>query len=549
MREPRLQNRLEGLAQLQRRAGLLVALAKCWAVGAVVGLALLIAQRMTGWDYHRKDWIAPLAAGVALAVGVCLRRNRGRDDIVGLVQILEPGQPELRHLLSAAVEQRAGEGSGGFGFLQMRVIEEVLAHPRQAVWRRQLQRRLALAQASHAGALLVLAAVAVALGRGGPQGVPLIGALVGEQITVTPGDTEVERGTGLVITARFGGLPPLEATLVLDSGTGKESRIPMARRLADPVFGASVPEVVEAGVYRIEYRGKRTRPYRVAVFEFPALLRADAELRYPAYTGLTNRTIRDTLRVSAVQGTHLSYTLQLNKPVVRARWVGKEQSLPLTAQSNAVALLPDLLLTNSTRYALELTDAEGRRNKFPSDFILQALTNQRPEIKLVFPRGDRRVSCLEELQLQAEATDDFGLLKYGVGYGVAGQDPRIVELGQSVPARIKRPFEYLIPLEGLGVEVDQAVAYFAWADDYGPDGVPRRTFSDMFFAEVRPFEEVFRQDQSGAAESGGQSGNQGGSQGGGGNERARLAELQKQIVIATWNLQREKGGAGGAQHP
>jgi hypothetical protein len=56
----------------------------------------------------------------------------------------------------------------------------------------------------------------------------------------------------------------------------------------------------------------------------------------------------------------------------------------------------------------------------------------------------------------------------------------------------------------------------------------------MFFAEVRPFEEIFRADQSGDAESG----NQG--QQRGGNQNARLAELQKQIVIATWKLQRDK---------
>ena len=102
-------------------------------------------------------------------------------------------------------------------------------------------------------------------------------------------------------------------------------------------------------------------------------------------------------------------------------------------------------------------------------------------------------------------------------------------------------------LEKLGVEAEQAVAYFAWADDYGPDGQPRRTFSDMFFAEVRPFEEIFRADQSGGSEGGEQQGNQSGQ--GGANERVRLAELQKQIVIATWNLQREKTGAGGAIHP
>jgi hypothetical protein len=203
-----------------------------------------------------------------------------------------------------------------------------------------------------------------------------------------------------------------------------------------------------------------------------------------------------------------------------------------------VAMLNAYALTNSARYSLELVDSDGRTNKSPSDFSIQVLTNRRPEVKIAFPRGDQRVSRLEELQLQAETSDDFGVLKYGIGFGIAGDDPQYVELGGSARANEKRQFTNTVSMEKLGVDVDQVVSYFAWADDYGPDGQVRRTFSDMFFAEVRPFEEVFRADQSGAAESG----NQNQQQQGGGNQNTRLAELQKQIVIATWKLQRDKQG-------
>jgi hypothetical protein len=545
MMEPRLQTRFDALEELQRRARFFRALAACWALAAAVGLAILVVQGLFGRALLRQIWILPPGLGALLAAVVYLRRDRGIDDLAGLIRKVAQDQPEVQHLLSTAAEQRPTESSGVFGFLQLRVVEEVLRHPSQTIWRRQMERRLTLARTGHAVAFLALGAVVLALNRDLPPGAALFSALIGEEITVTPGDTRVERGTGLVIAARFGGTPPVEAMVVLNFEKGRESRISMARRLADPVFGASVPEVSEPGVYHIEYRGKKTRDYKIVVFEFPALVRADAELRYPTYTGLTNRTIRDTLRVSAVEGSRLSYTLLLNKSVARARWVGKDHSLALVAQSNAVALLPEFWLTHSARYSLELIDADGLSNKFPTDFVLQALTNQRPDVRLVFPRGDPRVSRLEELQLRAEASDDFGLLNYGIGFGVAGDEPRFVELGQSVPANTQRQFEYLIALETLPVTVDQAVTYFAWADDYGPDGLPRRTFGDMYFAEVRPFEEVFRPDSSGS----GESGDQGGGQGGGGDERVKLAELQKQIVLGTWNLQRRKAGARGAGHP
>jgi hypothetical protein len=57
----------------------------------------------------------------------------------------------------------------------------------------------------------------------------------------------------------------------------------------------------------------------------------------------------------------------------------------------------------------------------------------------------------------------------------------------------------------------------------------------MFFAEVRPFEEAFRAGQSGS--SGGSGEGEGQQEGNAANE---LAEMQKEIVIATWKLRQEK---------
>jgi len=87
----------------------------------------------------------------------------------------------------------------------------------------------------------------------------------------------------------------------------------LVKSLADPVFGGSVPEVGGDLSYRIEYAGERSRDFKVKVFEFPRLVKADAELTFPAYTAQSPRRIEDTRRVSAVEGTSLALTLQLNQ--------------------------------------------------------------------------------------------------------------------------------------------------------------------------------------------------------------------------------------------
>ena len=542
--EPRLQNQLGALEFKLRRARLWRQLMFCWMSVASAELFLVFIRSFTSLD-TRPLWCLVLISGLVAALVIWRRENLRSADFRALVKVIAEDNPEVRHLLVTAVEQEPNSESGEFGYLQLRVVEEALTHPHAILWELEIEQKLASArnrQMFAFGAMLVV--LSLGINSNGYPGRLNLKSLIGNEVVVIPGDAQIERGSGLVISARFG-QPPAEAELVLVSASGKTERLPLARNLSDPVFGVSLLEVTENGLYRIEYGGKKTRDYKISVFDFPALTRADAELRFPAYTGLTNKIIPDTHRVSAVEGTKLNYTMQLNKPVAHARLIGKEQSVPLTLQINAVASLDNFMLTNSARYSLELVDAEGRTNKAPAEFVIQVLPNHSPEVKIIFPRGDQRVSSLEEMQLQGEARDDFGLLKYGIGFGVAGQEPQFIELGQAAPANDKRQFTNQIALEKLGVEVDQLVSYFAWAEDYGPDGQVRRTFSDIFFAEVRPFEEIFRADQSGASER--QPGNQSGGQGG--NQSPKLAELQKQIVIATWKLQRNKVAAPKESKP
>jgi hypothetical protein len=544
MIESRLLNRLTALDSMRQRARLWRRLAVCWAATAAAGLLLFLVRAAAGIDVRPAWWLVILCGAVAAIVIWIREQNRPRD-LRSLAAELERDNAEVGHLLSTALEQQADAELGRFNYLQLRVIEAALNHPRRVLWEQELRRKQSTARKCHAAAFAAFILL-LGFGAGAPHLLPgQSHPWLAQTVTVMPGDTTVERGAGVVVTARFTGRMPADATLVVVSASGKTQRIPMARNLADPVFGASLRQVSEDSLYRVEYASSRTPDYKIGVFEYPALVRADAYLHYPEFTGLTNKVIRDTRRVSAIEGTRLTYLMQLNKPVASAKLIGKDQTLPLTLQSNAVVSLNEWVLTNSARYSLQLVDAEGRTNKMADDFSLVALADRPPEVKIVFPHGDQRVSALQEMQLDGEATDEFGLLEYGVGYSLAGQEPQFVELSRE-PAgpNQKRQFSYLLPLETLGVHVDQVVSYFAWADDHGPDGGVRRTFSDMYFAEVRPFEEIFRQDQSG-----GQDGSQGGAQGGaqGGNGSTRLAELQKQIVLATWKLQRDRESAVGTK--
>ena len=131
------------------------------------------------------------------------------------------------------------------------------------------------------------------------------------EVTVTPGDTTVERGSSLIVLARFAGEVPADATLVIGAFPEAGRRLPLTRNLADPVFGGSLPEVGSNLTYRVEYTGGHSRDFKITVFDYPALQRSDAHIVYPDYTGLPEKRVPETRRVSAVEGSKLDFTLQL----------------------------------------------------------------------------------------------------------------------------------------------------------------------------------------------------------------------------------------------
>jgi hypothetical protein len=242
-----------------------------------------------------------------------------------------------------------------------------------------------------------------------------------------------------------------------------------------------------------------------------------------------------------VEGSTLEVDFQLNKPVRKAVLVAKNgREVPLSVEAGKPgAKLTGFSVVETATYEVKLEDEDGRASKVPAQFTIEAKANRKPELKFLAPRGDIRVSPIEEVGFRVEAWDDFGLQRVGLQYTVAASnESKEIILAENTAADARITAEHLLQLEKLNLEPDELISWFAWAEDIGPDGKTRRTVSDMYFAEVRPFEEIFRQGDSSEAQQ-----QQQRQQSQAGNQATKLAELQKQIMSATWNLQRAEGVA------
>lgn len=544
----RLLGEIDWLARRFRRLYLWRTLALGWLAAAALGAGLLGLGWAAGWG---TSWAVPVLLGVVLLTtgASAVRAYGSARDPRWVARQVEARYPDLESLLLAAVEQRPALSDGRFGFLQESVIQGALAHSRRHDWEQAIpEQRIRKAQLAGFFGLGVLAVVCGALagykGRRDPAAdlLPASGAARAAkhyQVTVAPGDTEIERGTSLIVTARFDGDLPDDATLVYQDTSGDTDRVAMSPSLSDPMFGARVADVQSELAYHVEYAGQETRQFRVTVFDYPRLQRADVRLVFPEYTSLEAKQVEDTRRVTAVEGTELTLLCRLNKPVAGAQLVDEAgDRIDLAAEDDgANTYAATTTLSSSARYRLHLTDAEGRANRDPPEFVFNVTPNQRPDVKLASPARDVRVSPIEELQTKASVWDDFGLRAYGIAVSLGAAPPEEVVLGQATLRNQRQGTEHLIDFEALGAQPDELLSYYFWAEDVGPDGKPRRSLGDMYFAEVRHFEEIFRQGEQPPGDSSQQ---QQGQQGGNAQQAQQLAELQKQIINATWTVIRRE---------
>ena len=560
----------------------------CWAAIAVVGLAIFWRSPLVGSPSHTTRLIAIVVAGFVAVLACASFAWLVRCDARRLARMIENRYPDLDARLVTLVDGQGSQTPSLNGFFRRALMDETLLHARRFPWRQAIspsrRRNVLFWHWIAAGCCAVV------------WGAPWLGirfraiAADGDSSTpsalliarVDPGDVSIERGKHLLVVATFP--QPVSTDVLLEwTDAGRDiptieaiansaepspighqplRRVAMTKSLDDPVFAARIPAVENDLSYRVRFGETQSAAYRATVFDYPELLRSDARLTFPSYTGLPETVVDDTRSITAVEGTRLEWSARLNKPVATVEWVALDEptrrsssaadALAVSEQEGRVAvansgddrirLLVDavdltlwrggITLSKSRRYRLALVDADGRPNQMTVDFVVNVVPNRTPEIKLLAPARDVQVSPVEELSTIGQLSDDFGILRYGIDYQLSGQSLRRVVLGERVAGRERRTAEQVLDMESLAAKPDQLVSYYYWAEDYDSQGAVRQSVGDIQFAEVRRFEEIFRQGEPSA---GGESA---------GNESSqaaeRLAELQKQIMSATWALDRRE---------
>jgi hypothetical protein len=514
-----------------------------WSAAA---LALAIAMTSLVSAVLRSPWTSIAIGGIAIfAVTVALARAflplKRRPDDVQLARFVEERVPTLDDRLATAVDVVESGQLQHAGVLGEPLLADA-ARRAEAVELDQVVavstvRRSRLHAAASAAVLVAVLFVARGPARQSLDAASLLLFPARVTLDVTPGDTRLKQGAALSVEAHLrGSEAPVAARLEI--AVGPSWRTSEMAAGGDGRLRATVPSVESELQYRVVVGAHTSPVYRVRVAQPPRVVSIDVDYVYPAALGVPSRTETDAGDVYAPAGTDVKLHVHAAKPVAGGRLsFGGGESIPLARQSPTELTAP-MKISADGSYRIALVDAEGLGNDAGTEYFIRVVADRPPDVHISKPASDRQVTPLEEIDVEAQADDDYGLERVDLVYAVRGEMEKIVPLAipkQATTATVRRT----IYIEDLGVQPGDFVSYYVRARDV-THGVPgarsNEGRSDIFFLEVRPFEQEFSLAESQSMAGSGYNGS-----------IDDLVNAQKQVVVATWKIDRRTQASKGAQ--
>ena len=534
-----LQQHLHGVRRRWARLVWLQVGARVFLLVAVVVAAATIVDRWLSPDGVPLLLLAIVVVLAALGSTVALIwPQRRRPDDLRVARFVEERVPELDDAIvtAADLDRREAERADGFA---PAVIGRAIARLRaldvsEVVLPRALRR--AAVQAGLGAAALLIAFIFAAPFAAHVLEVARLRFLPGTiVISVRPGDVRMAAGRPLRIVARLDGrggtLTHVTPTLAVESN-GQVRTIAM--QPGDDGYAVTIDRVDRSFGYRVRAGRAASQPYSVTALFPPRVKRIDLRYEYPAFTGLASHDEGNGGDVFGPAGTRVRLRISTDKPIVAGRlaMAAGKPGVDL-AKLDDRTLESTITVTEDGGYRVALDDADGLTSEGMEYFI--RLMDDRPaEVHLLRPVGDQGITPLEEVTIEARADDDYGIASFELVYAVAGGKEKVVPFTSVAGTNVARIGSRLLAAEDLGVKPGDVVSYYARARDVARGKPSTLSRSEIFFLEVKPFNEEYSMAQSQAMAAAT------------GSELESLIAAQKEIISATWNIERRSGAGRSA---
>jgi len=482
---------------------------------------------------------------LALVLHFCVRPLRRNVDDVQVALYLEEHEPGLNSVILSAVDARRAGTSNVSPLLVDQLVERARDACVQVEYGDLVERQKLRQAGSKLGfALLVIIGLVAwppEFLRTGAPALLQLWASASEvspyRIELAPGDIEIAHGDDQLISVGIAGFNGTDVLLFTSVDGGETWRqTTMAATNEDGRFEAFLFDLNQDTDYYVTGAGRQSPTHRIAVADIPAIDSISLRYNFPAYTMLPPEISEGSGDITALRGTRVEVLI---KPTIEipggALQLADGQRIDLRPVDDET-WIGEITVQLDSAYQVTLQRLSGIPVDASPEFRISALDDRLPSVSITSPGRDTRVSMIEEPVLKVRASDDQGIANLELVLSVNGEVEQHIKLKPSADEtgdRQQVEAGHIVYLEDLGLRPGDLISYYVNARERAPAGETRTATSDIFFYQVRPFRNNYRR-----AEQQGGGGGGGGAQGG--QQQGHLSEQQKQFVVATFKMIRDR---------
>ncbi|MDY6945422.1 MAG: hypothetical protein SXG53_06865 [Pseudomonadota bacterium] len=509
--------------------------------GAAIAAGTLLVTCAAVWLFNREEFAPSVAISARVAlllllalvavllVWMPLRRLASDDG----ARVFEERLPEERGRIQTYLDSKRREARGHASPLIELLAADAATIAEKTPPTAIISQQRLLAVAAVAGVAVIALALLLSVGPsywGFGSRHLLLGAelpreaITLKRITVLPGDATVRRNSDIAIRATVDGFRPEQTQVFVRFADQQRWEAAPMRAAEQGEFDFKLYAVRGPLTYYVQADGVRSGEHSIGVVDLPRIERVRLTYSYPEWTGLESQTDEESRDIRAVAGTDVKVEVFADAPLDAAALIvdGSSQEL----QRDGAASVGTIAVSEPGSYQIGARVAD-EFVALSDEYTIEIVADQKPTIEIRKPGRDWRATSIEEVPVRIQAEDDFKLRDVSLLYSVNGGEWRKMPVAGGSR---RSENESLLNMEELGATATEGqrlvpgdlVSYYAVAKDR-----KQTVQTDLFMVQVQPFERTFKQGQGG-----------GGGGGGMADEQGAISERQREILLATWNLQR-----------
>lgn len=376
-----------------------------------------------------------------------------------LARLLDRANPELRDLLSAAVQfaaGRVGDPASNSPELAREAVREACVRGGSMRFdsilnHRRARQRVIEFSCITAGVLAAFVIDPVLMGTWFKRNW-LLSELPWPQRTylVPDGFTtssnlslrRVPRGDALNLVVRVRGEIPPIATIHWRSASGQRGEEEM-RLVARQRFEFDIDAVTEDLTFHLVGGDERTRDFTVQAVDRPHVTRTLAHITPPEYTGEPATTVERQSVLDVPRGGVVLIEAWVNKPLASAQFVAPDgKPIPCELRDDVSAAgaargganrIVSVQLAGPAAGAgtLELLDGDGLKDRNPLKFTFRILPDKPPAVRLTLNGVGELITPQAEISADVQVNDGYGISRCELLLRKNADEPRNMDIGRS----------------------------------------------------------------------------------------------------------------------